>query len=187
MLIQHKPRRDRAAVDCPRQRILAGYIQEIEDLFSSSFVSIPPGERLTAQAGKASTAAARFRNSVRMMALGAVVRLGLDIGLSTHSLHGHKYGNTEVIELLPLHYQTTQSACALFDALLADEGELAYFIEGRFADIRQRALAEVARLRHPVVKRHNKGRTMGGKGKPKQSKPEVHRPANTRDDKAAAA
>lgn len=70
-----------------RQRAVARRVARILDLFSTGFAKMAPEERLAAFL-RAEDDAARWRNLVRIPALGMVQRLGRDLGLAIPDLHG---------------------------------------------------------------------------------------------------
>lgn len=70
-----------------RQRAVARRVARILDLFSTGFAKMAPEERLAAFL-RADDDAARWRNLVRIPALGMVQRLGRDLGLAIPDLHG---------------------------------------------------------------------------------------------------
>lgn len=160
-------------ISCPVQRVLASHLTEIEDLFSQHFAGLQPETRLERQEGSADSGAAKLRNLMRMPVVGCAVRLGLDLGLTTHALHGHHAGYTEIVEMMPLHYHTTAKAVDLFDALVADRGEVGKMIATRYRAIRDAAINEsrglvpVAGRRDPPpddgFTRMQRGRTRGAK------------------------
>lgn len=152
-----------ARIADPRQRVLARRIPEIQDLFCEHFAALPVPERLTAKPGKTARGEERLRNALRMLTLGCVVRLGLDLGCTTHALHGHRSGYTEIAELAGLHYGTTCEAAALFGALIEDRGDLGKWAAGKYKALRRAALADLAATEKP---------TKAVKGK----SPQPHRP-----------
>lgn len=151
----------------PAQRVLAGKVSEVCDIFFAGFASLPPGERLL-DAGKAENDEGRVRNLFRILALGAVVHLGRELDISMCDLHGMpsraepskprkgkapdpdkaraNSGSTQVPHLIGLHRNTCYSAQAAFVALLADKGDVAYKVEERFKSILKAAKAELADL-----------------------------------------
>lgn len=144
--IRPKVRRDIAAITCPLQRAVASRMQEIQDVFCAGFARLRAESRLVAQPGISAVAAHKWRNMMRMPAIGFAVRLGLEIGLTTHSLHGRKYGYTQIAELKDLHYVTTQNACALFDAIIRDKGEVGTAVAARYAQVLKAVHAEVSHI-----------------------------------------
>lgn len=139
-----KTRIDR--ISDPAQRAVARRIGEILDIFSERFAALPPAERLV-DTGPAEDDAGRVRNLVRMMALGGVVRLGVDLGLSTLALHGLGKGRTKVEELTGFHRTTVLNAMTLFNAILSDRGEFGLLVSRRYAAILKSAIAEVKATR----------------------------------------
>src|SRR5687768_7223880 len=104
--------------ECPRQQAVANRAGEILDIFSAGFSGLAREERLAAYI-PAEDAGARWRNAVRMTALGMVVRLGRDLGLATNDLHGDERlrGRTQVPELQSVQRTTSLSALRMCDAM----------------------------------------------------------------------
>lgn len=134
--------------ECPRQQAVANRVGEILDIFSTGFAGLAREERLAAYI-PAEDAGARWRNAVRMAALGMVVRLGRDLGLATNDLHGDMRlrGRTQVPELQSVQRTTSLSALRMCDAMLEDQGDMPVVARSRYVFIRDRALAEVAAAR----------------------------------------
>ena len=134
--------------ECPRQQAVACRVGEILDIFSTGFAGLAREERLAAYV-PAEDAGARWRNAVRMTALGMVVRLGRDLGLATNDLHGDARlsGRTQVPELRSVQRTTSLSALRMCDAMLEDQGDMPVVARSRYVVIRDRALAEVAGAR----------------------------------------
>lgn len=130
--------------ECPRQKAVANRVGEILDVFSAGFAGLAREERLAAYI-PAEDAGARWRNAVRMTALGMVVRLGRDLGLATNDLHGDKRlrGRTQVPELQSVQRTTSLSALRMCDAMLEDQGDMPAVARERYEFIRGRAIVEV--------------------------------------------
>lgn len=111
--------------ECPRQRAVTQSVGAIVDIFSSGFSPLDREERLSAFA-PAEDEPARWRNAVRMCALGMVVRLGRDLGLATNDLHGDERlrGKTRIPELKRIQRTTALNAMRMCDAMLEDRGDM---------------------------------------------------------------
>lgn len=135
-----------AKITCPRQRAVARRVGEVLDVFSVGFAKMPPDERLAAFV-PAEDDAGRWRNAVRMAALGMVVRLGRDLGLATNDLHGDERlrGRTQIPELRGVQRTTALNALRMCDAMLEDRADMAATAKARYATIRRSARAEVDR------------------------------------------
>jgi hypothetical protein len=140
--------------ECPRQQAVANRVGEVLDIFSGTFVCLAREERLSVFA-PAEDAGARWRNAVRMAALGMVVRLGRDLGLATNDLHGDERlrGRTQVPELQSVQRTTSLSALRMCDAMLEDQGDMPVVARERYESIRDRARADVvaARPKNPCA------------------------------------
>ena len=134
--------------ECPRQQAVANRVGEILDIFSAGFAGLAREERVAAYI-PAEDAGARWRNAVRMTALGMIVRLGRDLGLATNDLHGDARlsGRTQVPELQSVQRTTSLSALRMCDAMLEDQGDMPVVAWSRYIVIRERAVAEVAAAR----------------------------------------
>lgn len=134
-----------AKITCPRQRAVARRVGEVLDVFSVGFAKMPAEERLAAFV-PAGDDAARWRNAVRMAALGMVVRLGRDLGLATNDLHGDERlrGRTQVPELKGVQRTTVLNALRMCDAMLEDRSDLGTTARERYAVIRKAAKMDVA-------------------------------------------
>lgn len=140
-----RKRADRIAkITCPRQAAVARSVGPILDVFSTGFAKMGPDERLAAFV-PADDFAARWRNAVRMPALGMVARLGRDLGLGTNELHGDAKlrGRTQVPELAGINRTTLLNALWICDAMLEDQADMPSLALARYATIRSRAQAEV--------------------------------------------
>lgn len=127
-----------------RQRAVASAIQGVFDLFSEHMdAAAAIGERLKAR-GKADSPQEAIVNAMRPFALGAVVRLGYDLGLQPGDLYGQgKGGRTEILDLAGFHRTSIGNAVALFDALKADRGEFGLLVEARYQALLRVAKREV--------------------------------------------
>ncbi len=134
-----------ARITCPRQRAVASRVGQVCDLFSVGFAKMAAHRRL-AEFAPAKDDAGRWRNLVRMVALGMVVRLGRDLGLATNDLHGTESlrGRTQVPELKGVQRTTALNAMRLCDAMIDDAGDVAQHARALYLKIRESALAEVA-------------------------------------------
>lgn len=111
--------------ECPRQRAVTLSVGAIVDIFSAGFAALDREERLSVFA-PAEDEPARWRNAVRMCALGMVVRLGRDLGLATNDLHGDERlrGKTRIPELRKIQRTTALNAMRMCDAMLEDPGDM---------------------------------------------------------------
>lgn len=138
----------------PAQRVLAGKVSEVCDIFFAGFASLPPEERLL-DAGRADGAEGRVRNMLRMLAVGAVVHLGRELGIAVCNLYGKTTRSTEGLEnaggtqvpfLVGLHRNTCYSAQAAFAALTSDRGDFGVLVEERFGRVLRAAREELAEM-----------------------------------------
>ncbi len=127
-----------------------------------------------------STPEERVRNLMRMPALGCAIRLGLELGLKHHALHGHHAGYTEILELADLHHNTIQKARLVFDALIADKGAVGKFVRGQWTALLSRAKADAQGLVPVSLGRGPKG------PRPTTAKPRKSR-SRARGERQAAA
>lgn len=126
-----------------RQRAVARRLQTIMDIFCEGLSRGAVGERLTAP-DKATSAAEVLRNLTRTFALGAAVRLGLDLGLLSTELFGKGIrGRTEILDLAPFYGASVHRALDNFDALRADRGEIGRLVAERYAVLLRSAQEEV--------------------------------------------
>lgn len=134
--------------ECPRQRAVTLSVGAIVDIFSSGFAPLDREERLSAFA-PAEDEPARWRNAVRMCALGMVVRLGRDLGLATNDLHGDERlrGKTRIPELKKIQRTTALNAMRMCDAMLEDRGDMPTVARERYTSIRAKARLEVSKAR----------------------------------------
>lgn len=158
----------------PAQRVLAAKVSEICDIFFAGFAELEPEDRLV-DIGAAEDAAGRVRNLLRILALGAVVHLGRELGIPMCDLYGQptrnkpavkrgdtperhraSTGGTEIAFLAKLHRNTCYNAQNNFMALLADTGEFAYLVEERFTKILAQAREELAALQECEAARDGK-------------------------------
>lgn len=127
-----------------RQRAVAHRLQAIMDLFCETMSRGTVGERLIAP-DAATNAAEVVRNLTRTFALGAAVRLGLDLGLFSTELFGKGIrGRTEILDLVPFHGGSVTRALENFDALRSDRGEIGRLVAERYAVLLRSAQEEVA-------------------------------------------
>lgn len=148
--------KDRAWVDQiidPRQRALAHAIPAICDIFGMS-----PDDLI----GRTSaiSPAEMVINSNRKACTGAIIYLGLELGIRWNALHGRpaavgQSGETEIRDLIDAHRQSLASFrlqfCALTGLPVSDEnpvagmpmGEIGQLVRARFSPIRATAFAEV--------------------------------------------
>lgn len=171
-----------SAIACPIQRVLASHLTEIEDLFCAQFAAIDPEARFVRPPGDAGDGTERIVNLTRMLVIGCVGRLGLDIGLGSHAIHGHHAGYTEVVELKVVHWQTMKKAIEMFDALAEDRGEVGKLVASRYRQIRAAALRESDALK-PITPRHLP--VLDGITRP-QKRPRPFRPSEVRKRVVAA-
>lgn len=144
-----------AQITDPAQRVLAGKVSEVCDIFFAGFASLPPEERLV-DMGRAEDAAGKVRNTVRFLALGAVVHLGRELGIDMCDLHGQptkeavpadrrqNCGSTQVPHLKGMHRNTCYNAQNSFVALIADKGDIGRLVEERFSLVLKAAREELA-------------------------------------------
>jgi hypothetical protein len=135
-------------ITCPRQRAVAARVGQVLDVFSVGFARLPAARRV-AEYAPAKDDPARWRNVIRMVALGMVVRLGRDLGLATNDLHGTETlrGRTQVPELKPVQRTTALNAMRLCDAMLEDAADVPRSARALYDVIRDSARAEVAAAR----------------------------------------
>jgi hypothetical protein len=182
------PRDKYASITCPIQRAVARRVGRILDLFTDQFVHMDAEARLSAFV-QAKNESERWRNLVRIPALGFVQRLGRDLGLSVVDLHGEgpatadlraqreayqakhpksrRYtklrapGSTQIAELRLVQRTTAISACAMFDAVLKDGGALPLVLRAHYESILAEAKEEVS-VTGPEVYRHIGDMVVGG-------------------------
>lgn len=151
----------------PAQRVLAGKVSEVCDIFFAGFASLPPEERLV-DMGRAEDAAGKVRNTVRFLALGAVVHLGRELGIDMCDLHGQptkdtvpadrrqNCGSTQVPHLKGMHRNTCYNAQNSFVALIADKGDIGRLVDERFSLVLKAAREELAALQAAQAERAEK-------------------------------
>lgn len=128
-----------------RQRAVAHRLQAIMDLFCETMSRGTVGERFVSPEAAAASPAEVVRNLTRTFALGAAVRLGLDLGLYSTELFGKGIrGRTEILDLVPFHGGSVVRALENFDALRADRGEIGRLVSERYAVLLRSAQEEVA-------------------------------------------
>jgi len=123
-------------IKSPAQRILADVSARVCALFG-----LPPdalrGDR------RDQSPRSRNENSLRGIALGAVIDVGVAMGLSWNELHTHpETGRAEVLDLPP-HAHTIRIAHARWLAVLETEGIVLEVAKGRVADIKAMACARM--------------------------------------------
>jgi hypothetical protein len=135
-------------ITCPRQRAVAARVGQVLDVFSVGFAGLPAARRV-AEYAPAKDDQARWRNVIRMVALGMVVRLGRDLGLATNDLHGTETlrGRTQVPELKAVQRTTALNAMRLCDAMLEDAADVPRSARALYEVIRDSARKEVAAAR----------------------------------------
>lgn len=143
-----------------RQRALARVIPDICDIFG-----MEPDDLIGRTA--AETPAEMVINSHRKACTGAIIYLGLSLGIRWNALHGRpaavgQSGETEIRDLIDAHRQSLASFrlqfCALAGFPVSDEnptagppmGEIGALVRARFAPIRAAAFAEVGQA-HAVA------------------------------------
>jgi hypothetical protein len=139
-----------------RQRALARVIPDICAIFG-----MEPDDLIGRTA--AETPAEMVINSHRKTCTGAIIHLGLSLGIRWNALHGRpaavgQSGETEILDLIDAHRQSLASFrlqfCALAGLPINDEnphcfppmGEVGQLVRIRFADIRATAFAEVGQV-----------------------------------------
>lgn len=168
-----------AQITDPAQRVLAGKVSEVCDIFFAGFASLPPEERLV-DMGRAEDAAGKVRNTVRFLALGAVVHLGRELGIDMCDLHGmptrdtvpadrrQNCGSTKVPHLKGMHRNTCYNAQNSFVALIADKGDIGRLVEERFSLVLKTAREELAALRAAQAERADKSAQRAIEAPPKR-------------------
>lgn len=125
------------AIRDPKHRALADAIPKICDLWGVR-VDVLAAEDLS------KTPASANQNSLRMLALGCVIQLGVDLGMSWNELHNNPAsGRSEVLDL-PVHAFTIRSAHDRWTALQSLDGAVPEMVRARFSDIRIRAMSALA-------------------------------------------
>ena len=168
-----------AQITDPAQRVLAGKVSEVCDIFFAGFASLSPEERLV-DMGRAEDAAGKVRNTVRFLALGAVVHLGRELGIDMCDLHGQptketvpadrrqNCGSTQVPHLKGMHRNTCYNAQNSFVALIADKGDIGRLVEERFSLVLKAARDELAALQAAHAERAEKSAQRAIEAPPKR-------------------
>lgn len=139
-------------INDPRQRALARVIPDICAIWG-----MEPDDLIGRTA--AATPAEMVINSHRKTCTGAIIHLGLALGIRWNALHGRpaavgQSGETEIRDLIDAHRQSLASFRLQFCALAGVDGppmgEIGQLVRARFAPIRAAAFAEVGQA-HAVA------------------------------------